>query len=243
MIKSRIPATFVALLWFGLCHSTMAANNVAIESVQLDYENWAFNITGSGFDRKDDTSVTLGLTGPALYLVSVTDSQIVASFPAEISEGAYRINVTSGRGGHASDHMDVSIPRSGSRWEVNCEVGNGTWVLDHCWILGSVHQNCDQTCIGVDRLYDDATRTIAGSDGSSANCSQVITAVRESSQQSLPGEMEIADLCTEGYGCAYDDVEGNPFWCQAPETTNSFYWECTSCRLFCACVSELRLKF
>jgi len=46
-----------------------------------------------------------------------------------------------------------------------------------CWFLSVAGDDCDTTCAAVDRLYDEATRSYAGSDGTDANCQAVATAL------------------------------------------------------------------
>lgn len=43
-----------------------------------------------------------------------------------------------------------------------------------CWFLGDFGESCDDTCVAAGRVYDDATRTFAGSGGSNANCNAVL---------------------------------------------------------------------
>jgi hypothetical protein len=53
-----------------------------------------------------------------------------------------------------------------------CEVTLGGF----CWFTGSTNESCANVCASVNRSYDEATRTFAGSDGTDENCAALGTA-------------------------------------------------------------------
>lgn len=58
-----------------------------------------------------------------------------------------------------------------------CTAGGGSIVGGHCWIWGAEGANCTDTCSGASLSYSTITRSYAGSDGTDANCAQVLTAL------------------------------------------------------------------
>jgi hypothetical protein len=57
--------------------------------------------------------------------------------------------------------------------------GGGTQISDrtgveHCWYRGPIDSDCDTTCAAVDRIYDPATETFAGSGGDDVDCLVVV---------------------------------------------------------------------
>ena len=73
----------------------------------------------------------------------------------------------------------------------------GTTVGGFCWYEGASGADCDMTCAGQGKLYDEATRTYAGSDGTDQNCAAVATAF---------GAPIFAGSAAFGFevGCAHD---------------------------------------
>lgn len=59
----------------------------------------------------------------------------------------------------------------------DCETVGGIVVGGSCWFYGAHGQSCDTVCAAVGLAYDEATRTFAGSDGNTANCDAVLTAL------------------------------------------------------------------
>jgi hypothetical protein len=50
----------------------------------------------------------------------------------------------------------------------------GVAVGGFCWFVGGTGADCNSTCAAQGRVYDEATRTYAGSDGTNANCEAVL---------------------------------------------------------------------
>jgi len=69
----------------------------------------------------------------------------------------------------------------------------GQIVGGFCWYDGAISANCVTTCAAHGKVYDDATRTYAGSDGTDANCASVGSAL------GLPGFT--STLSFAGMGC------------------------------------------
>ena len=85
--------------------------------------------------------------------------------------------------------------------------------LPGCWFLGGVGQSCTEVCTSKALVYDEKTRTVAGSDGTMDNCMtlQNILGVLVGGCQPL--------LCTDGLGCSYDTDAKTPLYCTSPPTT------------------------
>jgi hypothetical protein len=82
----------------------------------------------------------------------------------------------------------------------DCAAAGGTEVGPACWFYGTSGQDCNAVCAGAGLVYDDATRTFAGSDGSLANCDAVLTAL---SVQGVPSDVDASsDRSGGGRGCA-----------------------------------------
>jgi hypothetical protein len=95
---------------------------------------------------------------------------------------------------------------------------SGRLVGGVCWYMaGDEADDCNQTCAGVGRTYNEATRTFAGSDGTLANCNDVARAFWPIG----PGAVDLSG-CTTGRGCAmYFDPDSGfyPSRCVTPATT------------------------
>jgi len=78
----------------------------------------------------------------------------------------------------------------------------GAVVGGACWFLGGEERSCDDACAGHG-TYSDATRTVAGSSGSDANCDAVLDALgvggRPTTTLSAGGA---------GVGCLYQAIGG-----------------------------------
>lgn len=59
----------------------------------------------------------------------------------------------------------------------SCLEDGGTEVNGACWFLGDDGNSCDATCGSAGRAYDDATRDLAGSGATNADCEAVQTAL------------------------------------------------------------------
>ena len=83
-----------------------------------------------------------------------------------------------------------------------------------CWYLGSDGDNCDTTCLNWGRVYDPATASYAGSGGTDAKCTAVLTALGVGM-----GNASAADCGTEGLGCVnFADFR---LRCQTPPTDST----------------------
>jgi hypothetical protein len=77
----------------------------------------------------------------------------------------------------------------------------GAIVGGFCWFKAADGANCDTTCAAAGRVYSDATRDYAGSNGTDANCGAVAAAL---------GPVAVgptAAMSDGGYGCI--DIEAN----------------------------------
>jgi hypothetical protein len=103
-----------------------------------------------------------------------------------------------------TDVCDVDIGACVYR-DARCPIGT-TYALGACWVLGffsgpSVTPNdCNAVCGSVGLEYAEATRDIAGSDGTDANCQAVLAALGQ------PDEALDAPSasCASGLGCFVD---------------------------------------
>jgi hypothetical protein len=85
-----------------------------------------------------------------------------------------------------------------------------------CWYrAGNGGDNCNDVCAGVGRVYNEATRTFAGSDGTLANC----TSVGQAFFPIAGGAFDSS--CSSGAGCwMFVDPDGVSIGrCPAPATT------------------------
>ena len=79
----------------------------------------------------------------------------------------------------------------------------GAIVGGFCWFKAANATNCDTTCAAAGRVYSDATRDYAGSNGTDANCGAVAAAL---------GPVAIGPQAAgsdAGYGCIDLDANGN----------------------------------
>jgi hypothetical protein len=79
----------------------------------------------------------------------------------------------------------------------------GAIVGGFCWFKAANGANCDTTCAAAGRVYSDATRDYAGSNGTDANCGAVAAALGPV----LVGPT--AATSDGGYGCIDIDANGN----------------------------------
>lgn len=108
----------------------------------------------------------------------------------------------------------------------NCTGIGGVVVGEYCWFYGTAGQSCDTVCGALGLNYDEATRTFAGSDGSTGNCNAVLTAL---GPKGVPAD---ADGCGDyqvsgnGRGCATLNAIGR---CpeSPPRPTDSCWWRDT----------------
>lgn len=98
--------------------------------------------------------------------------------------------------------------------------------LPGCWFLGDAGLSCSSVCAANGLVYDDLTRTIAGSEGSDFNCNVLLDA--------LNAPTIVVNTCTLGLGC---ELEGNqPTRCTSPTTTATD--SSPTSRRVCACVGQ-----
>jgi hypothetical protein len=77
---------------------------------------------------------------------------------------------------------------------------SGVEVGGSCWYYGANGGSCTDACTAVSLIYDDATRTFAGSGGTEANCQAVLDAL------GAPGTTVGTGAVNPSYnfGCGYD---------------------------------------
>lgn len=92
---------------------------------------------------------------------------------------------------------------------------SGVQVGGSCWFLGGDGLDCEVTCATVGLVYDDATRTFAGSGGTDANCSAVMDALG-----TAPGAAS-GGACGPALGCNTDTPGSFVLRCTSPDTTSS----------------------
>jgi hypothetical protein len=84
-----------------------------------------------------------------------------------------------------------------------------------CWFTGGqLGQSCDQVCAGEGLTYDEATRTVAGSDGADADCLALLNLFGFPSQ--WIGGVECFEV---GGGCSSMPIEFVSGRCISPPTT------------------------
>jgi hypothetical protein len=77
-----------------------------------------------------------------------------------------------------------------------CSFG-GVEVGPACWWLSAFSESCDDLCGGFGLVYDGATSSYAGRNGTTANCQSVLDAL------DAPGDVVIAVNGNNGFGCYY----------------------------------------
>jgi hypothetical protein len=83
-----------------------------------------------------------------------------------------------------------------------------------CWFTGELGQGCNQVCAGEGLVYDDATRTVAGSDGTDANCQALLDGF------AFPSTWVGSVPCDpHGVGCSSMPIEFVSARCVTPPTT------------------------
>lgn len=105
----------------------------------------------------------------------------------------------------------------------------GTQLDGFCWHLGAEEDGCDDTCAGHGG-YHPATRTFAGSGGTSSNCDRVLDAL------GLPGPGTTDELRASGVGvgCFYMNLVNQRYWVQDVATSDTATY--IRARRACACV-------
>jgi hypothetical protein len=96
--------------------------------------------------------------------------------------------------------------------DCTCPPCPGEVVGGFCWFFGAQGESCDTVCGNQGRTYDAATETYAGSGGTDANCTAVLTAFG----QTFNG----TNSSTSGVGCSVLPVFGG-FRITSPATTGA----------------------
>ena len=105
----------------------------------------------------------------------------------------------------------------------------GAIVGGFCWFKAADGANCDTTCAAAGRVYSDATRDYAGSNGTDANCGAVAAALGPV----IAGPTQA--MSDGGYGCEDAEASGNGLIVRVTSpATNSTDAPISGYR-FCAC--------
>jgi hypothetical protein len=107
-------------------------------------------------------------------------------------------------------------------------VASGVMIGGHCWYLGSDGQNCTAVCEENDLIYDEATKTFAGSEGTNFDCLDVVKALVDT-------EITLINTTSDGLGCcASEDFAIRD---ETPTGPNTFK---SNIKRMCACEREKR---
>jgi len=111
-----------------------------------------------------------------------------------------------------------------------CPVG-GEKVGGACWYIGDAGESCDTVCDNKGLGFDDPTLTYAGSNGTTAHCEEVLTALGFSG---TPNELDCSAV-GGGLGCLYDSSPTTPgnLRCTMPGTSGGY--SSPYARRACAC--------
>ncbi len=83
-----------------------------------------------------------------------------------------------------------------------------------CWLLGAAAADCNSTCGSFGMVYDDKTKTVAGSAGTDENCVAILDALGTTGDVlDNPG-----GSCTTGLGCGVNLEYGFRARCGTPDT-------------------------
>lgn len=124
---------------------------------------------------------------------------------------------TSAAGGSAGSSAQGGSGGSGGSGGTPPACSKGVEVSGSCWFLGDWGQSCTQVCSAQGGSYDDATRTYAGSDGSDANCTSVLSALNVQ-----PAQFSYDNDCSYGaVGCGLRDNGGGYFWRRCGNSTTA----------------------
>ncbi len=118
-----------------------------------------------------------------------------------------------------------------------CEAEGGVKVGGACWFLSDSGDSCQEACDAANRTYDAATRTYAGSDGTDAQCYEVLDALRDAGAPMGWGtdSESVTNIGMNGFGCFASDFEMTEgYWYRARSQTNSSKSGSTMARA-CAC--------
>ncbi len=112
----------------------------------------------------------------------------------------------------------------------SCADEGGVEVGGKCWFLGATSDGCDTTCEDAGLVYDEATRTYAGSDGTWAQCQAVMDALDKTS----PEYDDFGDNgCSDGFGCFLEPNVKTRARCTSPPTDATT--SAGNARRACAC--------
>ena len=111
--------------------------------------------------------------------------------------------------------LAMALPEKATALLVESCLNTGKVVGDlaGCWFLGSAGQSCTEVCASNGLVYDDNTRTVAGSDGTMDACMTL------QSVFSVMTNPCVSESCTGGFGCSYDTDAKTPLYCTSPPTT------------------------
>lgn len=85
---------------------------------------------------------------------------------------------------------------------------------DACWFGSGLGESCADACAGEGLVYDEATRTVAGSDGTDENCMAVLSGL------SFPAAWGGSFACgISGVGCSSIPIDFVSARCFSPPTT------------------------
>lgn len=176
--------------------------------------------------------ILLTVTNPAKQIVKKTVSftlvkkktatkTIALSIGAAVALGG---GVALALGGNADDSQ------SSTTKEPTC---GGAKFADACWYLAAIGQSCAELCASYGG-YNEATRTVAGSEGTDSNCATVMDLVgAPPDRNSFDGN--IAARPYSSCGCFVDDADGSmPNRLRSPYPTSA---ECgtSEWQRVCAC--------
>jgi hypothetical protein len=102
----------------------------------------------------------------------------------------------------------------------------GVAVGGFCWFVGGTGADCNSTCAAQGRVYDEATRTYAGSDGTNANCEAVLRTAL-----GVPGPLPVVDESGNDMGCMTA-----PFALRRGLDPTTSGASCPVCARYCACM-------
>jgi hypothetical protein len=109
-----------------------------------------------------------------------------------------------------------------------CSDVGGVEVGGACWFL-ALSSSCDDVCGDAGLVYDDATRTYAGSDGTGLQCEAVLDAL------SVPADPFVDDwVASGGWGCAHAVLIEARFRYIDPPTNSSAFFD--NLNRACACM-------
>jgi len=147
-------------------------------------------------------------------------------------------------GGCPSDFTDPCTPGDTCSWNTGfgcalyecqqttvCGSYYGVIVENSCWMFSSLGGSCTDRCASVGGVYDEATRTYAGSDGNNSNCKNVLDAL-----YNLGSGTPTATSTNAGAGCYIDDPDYNRYRNTSATTSSAAY---PGIYRACACRSEV----